>query len=210
MRKALQIFQSARMRKTHEGMLQSPVYGPLCEFFLTDLYGSPHVGVAGVEVFTSLAKVLRGILPGWMYEGAMNVVALHDLSEVLDDRLARALVERGNTPQFQAAEFEAAYFACGDREERLRQIDLAETSTAFAFTLSRHRSVGRLLALARRLRGLPRVASLLGVLERGHQAFKSAETITPLLADLREGETSYLEGIYAKFRGSTLPADGRG
>jgi hypothetical protein len=200
MRKALQAFQIARMRKTHAEMLLSPVYGPLCEFFLNDLYGSPHVGVAGVEVFSSLAKVLRGILPGWMYEGAINVVALHDLSAALDDRLARVLTERGITLEFSPAEFEAAYFACDDYADRLRQIALAETATAFAFTLSRHKSVGRLLSLARQFRGLPRVASLLGVLERGHRAFKGAETIAPLLADLREGETKYLDRIYAAFR----------
>lgn len=189
------------MRETHGEMLRSPVYGPLCEFFLSDVYGPHEVGAARVDALQSLARILGRLLPRWVYDGASRLVEMHALSDRLDDRLARALLSRGACPAFSAAEFESAYHACDDYDERARQIDLAEASTAFAFALSRHRSVDRLLAVARRFRSLPRLGPLLAIIERGHRAFRGAGDIRPLIHDMRVGETAYLDGIYARFGG---------
>lgn len=198
--RAVQLYQIARMRVTHAELLRSSVHGPLCEFFLRDLYGPHEAGASRAAALHSLAEVLRRLLPGWIYDGATSLIELHALSERLDDRLARMLVSLGASRGFSAAEFEAAYFACDDYADRARQIALSAASTTFGLALSRHRSVDRLLGAAHGLRGLPRIAPLLAMLERGQRAFRGAGDIGPVIADMRAGETAYLDGIYAKLR----------
>jgi hypothetical protein len=199
--RAIQLFQVARMRVTHEALFRTPGYGALCEFFLGDLYGPWEAGASRAVPLNALAAALRPLLPAWIHDGAVGLIELHALSEQLDDRLARTLASRGCSARFSAQEFEAAYVRCDDYADRVRQIALSEAGTSFGFALSRHRSVGRLLGAARRVRGPARVDSLLAILERGHHAFSRVGEIGPFVAAMRAGETAYLDGIYSKARG---------
>jgi hypothetical protein len=201
MRRAIQQYQVARMRATHEALFRSPVYGPLCEFFVADLYGPREVGLAREATLRSLGRLLKPVLPAWIFDGAVGLIDLQSLSARLDDRLARTLLSAGGSIRFSSEAFEAAYYRCDDYADRARQIGLSEACTRFAFELSRHQSVGRLLSTARRLQRHSSVDSLMAVLERGHHAFSRVDEIGPLLAGMRAGETAYLDGIYKKMRG---------
>lgn len=201
MLRAVQQYQIARMRGTHEALFQSPAYRPLCEFFLTDLYGPREIGSSRASALHSLVAALRPVLPIWIHDGSLGLIDLHSLSERLDDRLARTLVSRGVPIALSSAEFESAYFGCDDHEERLQQIALSAAATRFGHALAGHRSVGRLLGAAHRLRGLPRLDALLAMLERGFRAFQQAHDIDPFVEAMRKGETEYLTGVYARQRG---------
>lgn len=198
---AVQHFQIERMRVTHEALLHKPGYGQLCEFFLQDLYGSPEVGASRAAALSTLVDVLQRVLPRWIHEGALGLVELYALSEQLDDRVARKLLLRGASTQFSAAELEAAYFRCDDYVDRMRQIDLSAASTSFGHTLSTHRSVGRLFAVARAVPGFPRLNPLLALLERGYRAMNQVGEIGPFIEAMRGGETAYVDGVYARQRG---------
>jgi hypothetical protein len=201
MLRAIQRYQVARMRATHEALFRSPVYGPLCEFFVADLYGPREVGLAREATLRSLGRVLKPVLPAWIFDGAIGLIDLQSLSAQLDDRLARTLFSAGCSSHFSSEEFEAAYFRCDDYADRTHQIALSESCTSFAFELSRQRSTGLLLSTARRLQRHASVDSLIAVLERGHRAFGHVGEIGPFLAAMRVGETTYLDGIYKKMRG---------
>jgi hypothetical protein len=200
MLRAVQQYQIARMRSTHEALFRSPVYGPLCEFFVDDLYGPREAGFSRGVALHSLVVSLRKVLPGWIYEGALGLIDLHSLSEQLDDRLARLLLSRGTPLPLSTADFESAYVGCDDYDERLRQIALSEASTRFGHALASHPSADRLLAGARRLRGLPRLDPLLAMLERGSRGFRQAIDIEPFVAAMRAGETGYVNGVYSRKR----------
>lgn len=199
--RAIQRHQVARMRATHQALFRSPVYGPLCEFFVADLYGPREVGLARETTLRSLGRILKPVLPAWIYDGAVGLIDLQSLSAQLDDRLARTLLAAGCSIDFSSEEFEAAYLRCDDYADRTRQIAMSESCCSFAFELSRHPSVGRLLSTARRLQRHASADSLLAVLERGHVAFSGVAEIGPFLAAMRAGETACLDGIYARQRG---------
>ncbi len=199
--RAVQHYQIARMRETHEALFQSPGYRPLCEFFLSDLYGPREIGSSRAGALHSLVGVLRPVLPSWIHDGSLGLIDLHSLSERLDDRLARLLVSRGIRSALSSAEFESAYFGCDDHEERLGQIALSAAATRFGHALAGDRSVGRLLGAAHRLHGLPRLDPLLAMLERGSRAFQLAHDIDPFVEAMRAGETEYLNAVYASQRG---------
>jgi hypothetical protein len=200
MLRAVQHYQIARMRRTHEALFQSPSYRPLCEFFLADLYGPREVGSSRAAALHSLVGALRPVLPAWIHDGSLGLIDLHSLSERLDDRLARLLAERGASNLLSTAEFESAYSACDDHGDRLEQIALSAEATRFGHALAGHASVGRLLSGAQKLRGLPRLDALLAMLERGYQAFERARDIEPFIEAMRRGETEYLNGVYARQR----------
>jgi hypothetical protein len=200
MLRAVQEYQIARMRSTHEALFQSPVYRSLCEFFLADLYGPREVGSSRGAALHSLLTALRPMLPGWIYEGSLGLIDLHSLSEQLDDRLVRLLVSRGAPIPLSTADFEAAYVGCDDYEDRLRQITLSAAATRFGHALAGHPSAARLLGGVRRLRGLPRLNPLVAMLERGSRGFRQALDIDPFVEAMRAGETGYLNGVYARQR----------
>ena len=201
MLRAIQRYQVARMRATHEALFRSPVYGRLCEFFVADLYGPRERSLAWQASLESFVARLKSLVPAWISDGALGLVELQSLSAQLDDRLARALFTAGCSIHFSSEEFEAAYFRCDDHADRVRQIALSEACASYAFALSRHRSVGFLLGAARKLHRHASVDSLIAILERGHGALVGVGEIDPFLAAMRAGETAYLDGIYAKMRG---------
>ena len=201
MLRAIQRYQVARMRATHEALFRSPVHGRLCEFFVADLYGPRERSLAWQASLESFVARLKSLVPAWISDGALGLVELQSLSAQLDDRLARALFTAGCSIHFSSEEFEAAYFRCDDHADRVRQIALSEACASYAFALSRHRSVGFLLGAARKLHRHASVDSLIAILERGHDALVGVGEIDSFLAAMRAGETAYLDGIYAKMRG---------
>lgn len=200
MLRAVQRYQVARMRLTHEALFRSPSYQPLCEFFLTDLYGPREIGASRAAALHSLVEAMRLLVPRWIYDGSVGLIELHSLSERLDDRLARVLVSRGVATDLTVAAFESAYFGCDDREDRVRQIALSAEATRFGQALAGHDSVARLLWAAHRLPGLPRLDALLAMFDRGLHAFRLAHDIHPFIESMRAGETRYLDGVYARQR----------
>jgi hypothetical protein len=201
MLRAVQQYQIARMRSTHESLFASAVYGPLCEFFVADLYGPQEADSSRHAALHSLVAALRPVLPVWIYEGSLGLIDLHSLSERLDDRLARLLVSRGARIPLSSEDFESAYLDCEDYEDRLQQIELSAASTRFGHALASHPSAVRLLAGARRLRGLPRLDPLLAMLERGSRGFRHVPDIDPFVEAMRSGETAYVNTVYSKRRG---------
>src|SRR5262245_11956046 len=122
MLRAIQLYQVARMRVTHEALFRSPSYAPLCEFFIVDLYGPRDTGSRATSLRT-LGDLLKPVLPAWVFDGALGLLELHSLSQQLDDRLARMMLARGASTPITPAVFEAAYLSCDDYADRARQID---------------------------------------------------------------------------------------
>lgn len=199
--RAVQRYQVARMRSTHEALFASPTYRPLCEFFLTDLYGPREIGASRAAAMRSLVEAMRFLVPRWIYDGSVGLVELHSLSERLDDRLARQILSAGGAPELDVGVFESAYFRCDDRDDRLRQIALSAAATRFGHALTGHHSVDRLLWAAHRLPGLPSLGPLLTMFDRGLHAFRLAREIEPFIERMRAGETGYLDGVYFRQRG---------
>src|SRR5262245_50708188 len=109
MLRAIQLYQVARMRVTHEALFRSPTYRPLCEFFVADLYGPRDVALARQVSLETFVARLRFVVPAWISDGALGLVELQSLSAQLDDRLARTLLAAGCSTGFPREEFEAAY-----------------------------------------------------------------------------------------------------
>lgn len=200
MLRAVQHYQIARMRSTHEALFASPNYRPLCEFFVEDLYGPRDPGSSRAGALHALVAALRPVLPTWIHDGSLGLIDLHSLSERLDERLARLLVSRAAPHPLSTADFESAYVGCDDYDERLQQIALSAAGTRFGHALATHPSAGRMLEGARQLRGLPRLEPLLAMLERGSRGFALARDIDPFIEAMRVGETGYVNGVYQRAR----------
>ncbi len=193
--RAVQRFQVKRMQGTHAALFRSPRYGPLCAFFVQDLYG-PRDVAPRTATFHSVSHLLRPILGQRLFLGAQRLVELQRLSDGLDGELARRLVEQGASTGFAAADFETAFRLCDNHPDRQRQLELSIRSTIFVHDLSRRRSVKHLFRAARKLKGMRRLHSTLAVLDRGYVAFRKIDEIRPFTRSMRQGEVEYMERVF--------------
>jgi hypothetical protein len=194
--RAVRRYQVARVLATHAAARREPACAGLFDFVLIEVYASADVNAVRASALGRILGALEPFLPVLVRDAARSALDLYALSEQLDDRLARALVLRGSTPAFSAAEYEAAYADCDDRADRMRQIDLFEEAMMRAL---RAGPPDR-RALAGVPVDLPQVHRLLALAERGFRALEAVGDIGPLLQAVRRGEAAYADGVYARER----------
>jgi len=125
---------------------------------------------------------------------------LNDLSERLDSRLAEELLSMGLSNEITQADYEAAYRSCNNYDERVRQIELLVTSTAFMHEMSRIRAIGWIIRGVRMAAFFIGVGDVMKFLERGYKAFSSTENIDKFNATIKEREMALLDRIYSNHK----------
>jgi hypothetical protein len=120
----LRLWQSARLRRTYADLLAHPGYQPACEFFLTDVYGPRDFSQRDHDA-ERLYAILSRFLPDFTLRLLADAIRLNRLSDYLDNRLLRVLVqELGVTDTITTEAYTEAYQICDNYEERKLQIQL--------------------------------------------------------------------------------------
>lgn len=191
----LQAFQSQRLRRDHDALARSPLYGRLAEFFFDDIYG-PHDFNDRNARFHQLYDKLVHIVGPKPLATMKESLELVELTDILDDALLDVLVQQGKAAGWTLAEYEQAYRDCDNYPARVEQIErIAATMRAVA-GLSRLPLIDwHLQALrlpARRLGWEPTLAFLI----RGYRAFHPVHDIEPFVAAVETLEMQRLRRIY--------------
>lgn len=87
----VQLWQTARMRKTHAELLRNPRYGAATEFFLTDVYGGVDHSELARQIERALGKAMR-VLPDNVMDTAACALEFNALSGELDEQLTDYLM----------------------------------------------------------------------------------------------------------------------
>lgn len=193
----LRDFQSRRLATTHADLLAHPRYRPAAEFFLTDVYAPRDFSQRDADMQRFYEGVSR-VLPERAVSILADVVALANLTNQLDERLARALVtELGVTDTITPEQYAAGYRLCDNYEDRRRQIKLIGDIG---------RGIDRLIhipfvSVALRLAHAPAVLAGWGdlqhFLERGFGAFKHMKGAAEFLDTIDRREMAILDRIFA-------------
>lgn len=193
----LRDFQSRRLATTHADLLAHPRYRPAAEFFLTDVYAPRDFSQRDADMQRFYEGVSR-VLPERAVSILADVVALANLTNELDERLARALVtELGVTDTITPEQYAAGYRLCDNYEDRRRQIKLIGDIG---------RGIDRLIhipfvSVALRLAHAPAVLAGWGdlqhFLERGFGAFKHMKGAAEFLDTIDRREMAILDRIFA-------------
>ncbi len=123
----LRTWQSARLAETYADLLADPRYHPACAFFLSDLYAARDFSQRNYDV-QRLHQLLSPILPPRVVRVMENALRLTHLTDQLDHRLVRELVDQlGVTDAIDGAIYAEGYRRCANYDDRVEQIDLLVT-----------------------------------------------------------------------------------
>ncbi len=193
----LRRWQSDRLKNTHQDLLDSPDFGPACNFFLTDVY-APRDFSQRDEDILHVYQAMKRIMPAPIMRTLNLVIALNDLTTQLDQKLLQVMVEELQfTDQVTVEMYAEGYRRCDNYDERVKQIDLIVAVGRSVNKLVRLPLIGFSLRLAHAPAHLSGWAELQGFLERGFAAFKQMKRVDPFLKMIEQREKQILDQIYA-------------
>ena len=194
----LHTWQSKRLAHTHADLLASPVYGPACQFFLSNVYASRDFSQRDHDI-EYLYELMSQFIPQFMLSLVRNAIEMNNLTNDLDRKLLRALTEDLGvidtiTPQLYAE----GYRICDNYDERVRQIELVAEVGHQVELSTRIPMVDLTLRLARQPARRAGWHELHDFLEQGFHAFKHMGGKAKIFLSLiRQRELHILDNIFA-------------
>jgi hypothetical protein len=193
----LREWQAHRLARTYADLLADPGYSPACEFFLSDLYAPRDFSQRDHDL-ERLHRFLARVLPAQTIQRLTETVELNSLTNTLDNRLVRVLVEQlGVTDTVTPELYVEAYRLCNNYTERVRQIDLTRSILMGVGEGARRKRVGVAMKLAKVPAQRAGWIDLYDFLERGRQAFRQMKDVKTFVDTIARREMNILDLIYA-------------
>lgn len=194
---SLRNWQSARLRRTYADLLADPGYAPACTFFLTDVYAPRDFSQRDQDA-ERLYAILSRFLPDFALRLLADAIRLNRISEYLDQRLLRVLVqELGVRQEITSQAYAEAYRICDNYSERKLQIQL------LIRTLNEAAQGARSMVFTASLRLARAPAQRLGwfevydFLDRGAEACRPMPDVGHFVNTIEQREMLILERIFA-------------
>jgi hypothetical protein len=194
---AVQEFQVRRLKRDFRDLRLSPEYGPLCDFFAAEIYSAKDFTERN-EAFRRVTTQFRGIIGEEIYGGLIRLLDLHALTDRLDDGVAERLVESGRPVDFTEPDYEIAYRALDNYEDRRRQIDMIVESFRFTHRVSQMPFIGVVLKSARLAAGLFTRDRAIELLDRAYRIMREVRSIEPFALEIERREVERLDRIFGR------------
>ena len=200
-RSRVRAWQAARLADTYADLVSSPQYRSAATFFLSDLYSTADHSARDAELERALPKLVK-LLPQATLEPLEFALEADALAEQLDARLTTHL---DDAQPITTESYAAAYRACDNRRDRVRQIELVDH---VGRSLDRVAHAPMLTRAVQLMGGPARLAgfgTLQSFLERGLTAFKGMRDATTFLATIKTRETDLMERLFEANRDAGNP-----
>ncbi len=193
----LRAWQSRRLARTYQDLLDDERHRPACEFFLDDIYGPYDFSQRDHDI-EQMYAFTRRFVPDTMLRPLAVTVELHQLSETLDRQLLDVLLNQlGVTDTITPELYAEGYRLCDNYATRVYQIELIEEICERIDGIVRNPLTGPTLSVAKRpLRSSGHVA-LVDFLDRGYTSFKHMHGSQHFRATIKQRELSLLDRMYA-------------
>jgi hypothetical protein len=194
---AVQDFQVRRLKRDFRDLRMSPDYGPLCDFFASEIYSAKDFTERNAG-FRRVTTQFRSILGDDIYGGLIRLLDLHALTDRLDDEIASLLVERGTPLNFTEAQYEKAYRDLENYDDRRHQIDLIIDSFHFTHRVSQMTFIGMILKSAKVAAGLFTKDHAIELLDRAYWLMRDVRDIGPFTVEIGRRELERLDRIFGR------------
>jgi hypothetical protein len=193
-KRALQIFQTRRLRRDHQDLARRSEYRRLAEFLFTDIYGPRDFSERDRQM-KSLTPLLRR-LPGLTSRDMVQIFQLLSFSDKLDEMMVDQLLAMGVDLNFDEATYEEAYRLAGNYADRARQLDEVHCVLLHVHQLARNILLGPALDSSHLLAGAAGLGEIHTFLQHGYHALRPVRNIAYFVdtVDMRERER--LERIF--------------
>lgn len=193
----LRSWQSERLRRTYQDMLDSRRYRPACQFFLDEVY-APRDFSRRDQDFEHLYNLARRFIPEHFLTLVKALFELNTLTNELDRRLLHALVEDlGMKDLLTPSMYAQAYRICDNYTDRKYQIDLLVAVIHDVGIGARDPLVGPTLQLARVPASLGGWQEIYTFATNGYQAFKAMRYPGVFSGAIEKREMRILDRIFA-------------
>lgn len=194
----LRAWQSERLARTYADLLADAQYRPACLFFLSDIYAPRDFSQRDHDL-ERINALTPGVAPQQVKHVLANLVELNQLSNRLDEQLARVLVDQlGVTDTITSAQYAEAYRLCDNYADRMRQIALIAQAVSQVGAWARLPLIGVALKV---MSGPVRQMGWVEVqdfLERGYAAFRRMRDVSRFVSIVAAREQRILDRIYAR------------
>lgn len=196
LKRALQRYQTERLRRTYADLEEDPAYRRLVRFFFEHIYGPQNFELRNQSI-KSLHQKLSGILKGEIIDNVGKVIELQELSEELDELMTHKMLEYGLEENFREEEYQDIYRRCNNYDRRVYQISLLVESVKGIHHISQMRLIGWSLKVVRSTAHLAGMGNIMDFLVQGYEAFHSTKNIDYFTETIRKRETARNEQLFA-------------
>jgi hypothetical protein len=191
---ALQTFQSSRLRRDHADLAAEAQFHEIGEFFFEEMYG-PHDFSARDEQAHRLHQFVH-LTPGLAVRDVQDVLELLELTNKLDDIVARWLLTLDAPLDFDEATYERAYRLSANYDDRVHQLELVRNALYNVYRMAHKPLIGTML---QRTQGLAQTFGMTDIhrfLRLGYQAIQPVRDIHRFVETIILRERDRLDRIY--------------
>jgi hypothetical protein len=192
---ALQAFQSARLNDTYTDLKSDPEYAKIGHFFFERLYAPEDFSFRNASI-KKLHQLLKGKVYKGMIKAVTQVIELHELSDMLDDRMVEQMMESGIDENMDMNQYQEVYRSLDNYDQRIYQIKLS-TKTARAFhKLSKKWVVALSLKTVRMAANLMGIGKIIDFVYEGYDGFRAIKNIDFFVDTVEKRETAWHNEIW--------------
>ena len=203
LKRALQQFQSARLAQTYQDLMNDPQYEKIGHFFFEKLYAPEDFSFRDTSI-KKLHQLLWGKVHSGIISAVSKVIELHELSDLLDDRMVEQMMARGIGEDMDMEQYQAIYRSLDNYDERLYQIDLGAEVTQAFFKLSKKWVVAVSLNTVRTAAHLIGMGKIIDFIYEGYEGFRAIKNIDYFIETVDTREHAWHEQLWSK----TSPLNG--
>jgi hypothetical protein len=197
LKRALQAFQSARLGQTYRDLMNDPQYEKIGHFFFNKLYAPEDFSFRDTSI-----KKLHHLLKGKVYSGIISavskVIELHELSDLLDNRMVDQMMVMGIGQDMDMAQYQMVYRSLDNYDERLYQINLGAEVTQIFYKLSKKWVVAVSLNTVRTAAHLIGMGKIFDFIYEGYEGFCAIKNIDYFIETVDTREHAWHEQLWSE------------
>lgn len=200
LKRMLQRFQSARLNSTYTDLKNEPEYAKIGKFFFEKLYAPEDFSFRDTSI-----KKLNALMKGKIYAGIISavgkVIELHELSDMLDDRMVDEMNALGVGTDMTMDQYQMVYRSLDNYDQRLYQIALGAEVTRIFHRLSKKWVVAVSLNTVRAAAHLIGMGRILDFIHEGYAGFRAIHSIDYFVETIDKRERAWHDEIWFKKQG---------
>ena len=206
LKRALQAFQSARLGQTYKDLMNDPQYEKIGHFFFEKLYAPEDFSFRDTSI-KKLHKLLRGKVYSGIISAVSKVIELHELSDLLDDRMVEQMMARGIGEDMDMEQYQTVYRSLDNYDQRLYQITLGAEVNQVFYKLSKKWVVAVSLNTVRTAAHLIGMGKIIDFIYEGYAGFRAIKNIDYFIETVNTRERAWHDEIWSnasKVNGSAM------
>jgi hypothetical protein len=196
LKRALQAFQSARLGQTYKDLMNDPQYEKIGHFFFEKLYAPEDFSFRDTSI-KKLHKLLRGKVYSGIISAVSKVIELHELSDLLDDRMVEQMMARGIGEDMDMEQYQRVYRSLDNYDQRLYQITLGAEVNQVFYKLSKKWVVAVSLNTVRTAAHLIGMGKIIDFIYEGYAGFRAIKNIDYFIETVNTRERAWHDEIWS-------------